>query len=102
MERGTPAGLGEIEGLWLGGLARDPGQVSGGGVSLGGLAIKSFAVSCPSRKYLSGRQRGLGGCLSPGADAKGPSLSLSCHSIRFPMTPSFSHLKGSLNVLYIE
>lgn len=45
-------------------------QVSGGGVSLGGLAIKSFAVSCPSRKYLSGRQR-VGRVFIPGTDALG-------------------------------
>lgn len=49
-ERDPSRSGGKIEGLWLGGLAREPRQVSDGGVSLGGLAIKSFAVSCPSRK----------------------------------------------------
>lgn len=63
---------GRTEGLWLGRLYKDPSQVSGGELLLGGLCRKKVLLPpAPQEVSPSVRQRGLGWCLSLRADAKG-------------------------------
>lgn len=77
------------EGLWLGGLYRDPSQVSSGGWLLGGPCHKKHCWLLPPRKYLLLSDKGVWDGVYPlGLMLRALSLPLGCQSIRFPVKPS--------------
>ena len=86
---------GKIEGLWLGGLARDPGP----GLWWWGVfrwaCHKKFRSLLPLQEVSVWQTKGVGRVFIPRDQCSGPpSLSLSCQSIRFPMNPFLLSLVG--------